>query len=267
MTRTVSPTHTQRLERGGLQRVEHHAIDRHGGAGAKDSVHVETQHLRAEHVRGGGEVDCAGDQQRAGTEDGEDVGVVCFCPPQVHRDVRRVPTEDKFHQLGPGYVKGQHAEGHVGEEREGAQAGHGAEHLQYGQQGRSKVRKSTGQSQVEGVGGRAQKPGSDGIGSGPHACQLGKQMQTHLRREGFNPTTKKLEIVTTANQDPLISHTPIIGVDIWEHRLLTAFYLQYKNVKPDYLNAIWNVDTLEVALSAEHNTKTTSNAGGAGASI
>ncbi|KAJ7662133.1 Mn superoxide dismutase [Mycena polygramma] len=54
---------------------------------------------------------------------------------------------------------------------------------------------------------------------------------------GYNSTSKKLEIVTTANQDPLITHTPIIGVDIWEH----AFYLQYKNVKPDYLNAIWNV--------------------------
>ncbi|PCH37083.1 manganese superoxide dismutase [Wolfiporia cocos MD-104 SS10] len=54
---------------------------------------------------------------------------------------------------------------------------------------------------------------------------------------GYNPTTKKLEIVTTANQDPLLSHVPIIGIDIWEH----AFYLQYYNVKPDYLNAIWNV--------------------------
>ncbi|KAI9573432.1 manganese superoxide dismutase [Boletus coccyginus] len=54
---------------------------------------------------------------------------------------------------------------------------------------------------------------------------------------GYNSTTKKLEIVTTANQDPLISHVPILGVDIWEH----AFYLQYHNVKADYLNAIWNV--------------------------
>ncbi|TFK75746.1 manganese superoxide dismutase [Pluteus cervinus] len=54
---------------------------------------------------------------------------------------------------------------------------------------------------------------------------------------GYNPTTKNLEVVTTPNQDPLITHVPIIGVDIWEH----AFYLQYKNVKPDYLNAIWNV--------------------------
>jgi len=60
---------------------------------------------------------------------------------------------------------------------------------------------------------------------------------------GYNPKTKTLEIVTTANQDPLLSHVPIIGVDIWEH----AFYLQYLNVKVDYLNAIWNVINFEEA--------------------
>ncbi|KJA25238.1 hypothetical protein HYPSUDRAFT_37722 [Hypholoma sublateritium FD-334 SS-4] len=60
---------------------------------------------------------------------------------------------------------------------------------------------------------------------------------------GYDPVQKKLEIVTTANQDPLLSHVPIIGIDIWEH----AFYLQYKNVKPDYLNAIWNVINFEEA--------------------
>ncbi|VDB96719.1 unnamed protein product [Peniophora sp. CBMAI 1063] len=54
---------------------------------------------------------------------------------------------------------------------------------------------------------------------------------------GYSPSNKTLEVVTTANQDPLITHVPIIGVDVWEH----AFYLQYKNVKADYLNAIWNV--------------------------
>ncbi|KIY71333.1 superoxide dismutase [Mn], mitochondrial [Cylindrobasidium torrendii FP15055 ss-10] len=54
---------------------------------------------------------------------------------------------------------------------------------------------------------------------------------------GYNPSTKKLEIATTPNQDPLLTHVPIIGIDIWEH----AFYLQYKNVKPDYLAAVWNV--------------------------
>ncbi|GJJ08571.1 hypothetical protein Clacol_002790 [Clathrus columnatus] len=60
---------------------------------------------------------------------------------------------------------------------------------------------------------------------------------------GYNKDLKKLEIVTTANQDPLLSHVPIIGIDIWEH----AFYLQYKNVKPDYLNAIWSVINFEEA--------------------
>ncbi|KIR53363.1 Fe-Mn family superoxide dismutase [Cryptococcus gattii Ru294] len=62
---------------------------------------------------------------------------------------------------------------------------------------------------------------------------------------GYNKDTKKLEIVTTPNQDPLLSHVPIVGIDIWEH----AFYLQYKNVKPDYLNAIWDVINYEEAES------------------
>jgi len=54
----------------------------------------------------------------------------------------------------------------------------------------------------------------------------------------YNKGSKKLEIVTTSNQDPILPpYVPIIGVDIWEH----AFYLQYKNVKPDYLKAIWKV--------------------------
>ncbi|KAK0536007.1 Superoxide dismutase [Mn], mitochondrial [Tilletia horrida] len=54
---------------------------------------------------------------------------------------------------------------------------------------------------------------------------------------GYNGTTGKLDIVTTANQDPLLSHTPLIGIDAWEH----AYYLQYKNVKVDYFKAIWDV--------------------------
>ncbi|KAJ3024452.1 Superoxide dismutase [Mn], mitochondrial, partial [Rhizophlyctis rosea] len=54
---------------------------------------------------------------------------------------------------------------------------------------------------------------------------------------GYNKTTKALEIATTPNQDPLLHLTPLLGVDVWEH----AYYLQYKNVRPDYLQAIWNV--------------------------
>lgn len=30
---------------------------------------------------------------------------------------------------------------------------------------------------------------------------------------------------------------PLLGVDMWEH----SYYLQYKNVKADYLKAIWDV--------------------------
>ena len=54
---------------------------------------------------------------------------------------------------------------------------------------------------------------------------------------GYNNTSKRLEIATTANQDPLLNLVPLLGVDVWEH----AYYLQYKNVRPDYLKAIWNV--------------------------
>ncbi|KAH6918173.1 manganese superoxide dismutase [Coprinopsis sp. MPI-PUGE-AT-0042] len=62
---------------------------------------------------------------------------------------------------------------------------------------------------------------------------------------GYNSQTKRLEIATTPNQDPLLHLVPIIGVDIWEH----AFYLQYKNVKADYMTAIWNVINFEEAES------------------
>ncbi|TPX34461.1 hypothetical protein SmJEL517_g02888 [Synchytrium microbalum] len=54
---------------------------------------------------------------------------------------------------------------------------------------------------------------------------------------GYNKAAKRLEIVTTANQDPLTQLVPLLGVDVWEH----AYYLQYKNVRPDYLDAIWHV--------------------------
>merc|ERR1719491_2442274 len=54
---------------------------------------------------------------------------------------------------------------------------------------------------------------------------------------GYNMSSKSLEITTTSNQDPLIDLVPLLGIDIWEH----AYYLQYQNVRPDYLNAIWNV--------------------------
>jgi len=47
-----------------------------------------------------------------------------------------------------------------------------------------------------------------------------------------------LRIVTTKDQDPLVNgEVPIFGVDMWEH----AYYLQYLNGKPAYVDAIWNI--------------------------
>lgn len=57
---------------------------------------------------------------------------------------------------------------------------------------------------------------------------------------GYNPFSGRIRVATCANQDPLEATTgliPLFGIDVWEH----AYYLQYKNVRPDYVSAIFNV--------------------------
>jgi Fe-Mn family superoxide dismutase len=50
---------------------------------------------------------------------------------------------------------------------------------------------------------------------------------------------KKLEIITTANQDSPISthYTPILGLDVWEH----AYYLKHQSKRASYIEAWWHV--------------------------
>ena len=76
-----------------------------------------------------------------------------------------------------------------------------------------------------------------------------KMFQTQLRQAGLTRfgsgwawlvvNKGQLAIESSANQDsPLMAgKTPILGVDVWEH----AYYLDYENMRPNYLDAWWNV--------------------------
>lgn len=60
----------------------------------------------------------------------------------------------------------------------------------------------------------------------------------------------KLVVCSTANQDnPLMGEgctgTPILAMDVWEH----AYYLNYQNRRPDYINAFFNVINWEVVAT------------------
>lgn len=71
--------------------------------------------------------------------------------------------------------------------------------------------------------------------------QLAEQFQTKAAQvfgSGWLWLMPDLSLVASANQDNPLSTTgqiPLTGIDVWEH----AYYLDYKNLRPEYIDQWW----------------------------
>ncbi|CUI17652.1 superoxide dismutase [Candidatus Protochlamydia naegleriophila] len=70
---------------------------------------------------------------------------------------------------------------------------------------------------------------------------------------GYDKATTRLAISTCDNQDPLSTKglVPLLGIDVWEH----AYYLQYKNVRADYVKNIWSIVNWKNVAERYQNAK------------
>ncbi|VDK85049.1 unnamed protein product [Onchocerca ochengi] len=56
----------------------------------------------------------------------------------------------------------------------------------------------------------------------------------------YDKEMKRLQLACCPNQDllePTTGLIPLFCIDVWEH----AYYLQYKNLRPDFVKAIWKI--------------------------
>lgn len=67
---------------------------------------------------------------------------------------------------------------------------------------------------------------------------------------------RRLQVSTTANQDPLLLLVPIIAWDLWEH----SFYIQYRTKKAEYLTVSFStlLSDLRIVWPAIKGTNTES---------
>ena len=55
-----------------------------------------------------------------------------------------------------------------------------------------------------------------------------------------NLLSHKPDIVNTSNAETPLTQDgikPLITIDLWEH----AYYIDYRNVRPDYMNGFWSL--------------------------
>lgn len=79
---------------------------------------------------------------------------------------------------------------------------------------------------------------NDNFGSFDALKEIMIEKGTQLQGSGWVwlcESKKQLLVETTSNQDTV--DNPILGIDCWEH----AYYLDYKNLRQNYLKSIWKI--------------------------